>query len=94
MPPADDGGSAVTQFVVEKSEALSMSWVPAGTFGSGVTSGNISGLEEGVQYVFRVSAVNSVGSGPPAELQRAVAAKSAHCEYFIAFVIYRALFCH
>lgn len=80
MPPKDDGGSSITQYVVEKREALRMSWYPAGTFAAGVTSAKISGLEEGVQYVFRVSAVNSVGSGPAEEMQRAVAAKSPHCK--------------
>ena len=80
LAPKDDGGSPITQYIVEKRETLRMSWQPAGTFPATSTSGKVSGLEEGVQYVFRVSAVNSVGSGPAAELNRAVAAKSPHCE--------------
>ena len=79
--PKDNGGSDVTQYVVEKREALRMSWQPAATVGAKTTTATISGLDQGVMYVFRVSAVNSVGSGPPDELTRAVAAKSPHSEF-------------
>jgi len=79
-PPRDNGGSDVTEYVVEKREALRMSWQPAATVAARTTSATVSGLDQGVMYVFRVSAVNSVGTGPPEELAKAVAAKSAHSE--------------
>jgi len=71
----------VTQYVVEKREALRMSWQPAATVGAQTTSTTVGGLDQGVQYVFRVSAVNAVGTGPPDELSRAVAAKSPHSQF-------------
>ena len=79
--PKDDGGSEVTQYVIEKREALRMFWQPAATVSGRTTSATISGLDQGVMYVFRVSAVNSVGTGPPEELSKAVAAKSPHSEF-------------
>jgi len=79
--PRDDGGSEVTQYVVEKREALRMSWQPAATVNARTTSATITGLDQGVMYVFRVSAVNSVGTGPPEELSRAVAAQTPHSEF-------------
>ena len=78
--PRDDGGSDVTQYVVEKREALRMSWQPAATVSARTTSATIGGLDQGVMYVFRVSAVNSVGTGPPEELSKAIAPKSPHSE--------------
>jgi len=87
-PPKDNGGSDVTQYIVEKREALRMSWQPAATVSARTTSATISGLDQGVMYVFRVSAVNSVGTGPPEELSKAVAAKTAHSEFRIPNVSY------
>lgn len=79
MPPSDNGGTDVTSYVVEKREALRMTWQPVGT--TSETTMKVPNLSEGAQYVFRVSAVNKVGTGAPEELSRAIAAKSPHCEY-------------
>ena len=70
----------LTQYVIEKREALRMSWQPAVTVSARDRTATITGLDQGVAYVFRVSAVNSVGTGPPEELTRAVTAKSTHSE--------------
>ena len=79
--PKDDGGSEVTQYVVEKREALRMSWQQAATVPARTTQATIAGLDQGVAYVFRVSAVNAVGTGPADELAKAVTPKSSHSEY-------------
>jgi len=79
-PPKDDGGSEVTQYIVEKREALRMSWQPAATVSARDKSTTVSGLDQGVSYIFRVSAVNAVGTGPPDELSRAVTAKTPHSQ--------------
>jgi len=84
--PKDDGGSEVTQYVVEKREALRMSWQSAATVGARTTSATVAGLDPGITYVFRVSAVNAVGTGPPEELSRAVAARSRHSQYSRSFL--------
>lgn len=78
LAPSDNGGSDVTSYVVEKREALRMTWQPVGTTSD--TTIAVPNLSEGVQYVFRVSAVNKVGTGAPEELSRAIAAKSPHCK--------------
>jgi hypothetical protein len=57
----DDGGSTITDYVVEYKSANS-SW---STYDDGVSSNTvsiISGLENNVSYQFRISAVNSVGT--------------------------------
>lgn len=78
LAPSDNGGSDVTSYVVEKREALRMTWQPVATTPD--TTITVPNLSEGVQYVFRVSAVNKVGTGAPEELSRAIAAKSPHCK--------------
>jgi len=81
-PPTDDGGSELTEYVVEKREALRMSWQPAATLPARSTAAAVAGLDPSgtVTYLFRVSAVNAVGSGPPDELTRAVAARAPHSQ--------------
>jgi titin len=60
--PTETGGSAITDYVVEYSVGTSGTW---STFADG-TSTNLStivtGLNPGVTYLFRVKAVNAVGS--------------------------------
>ena len=90
LPPQDNGGAEVTHYVVEKREALRMTWQPVGT--SAEPTAVVPRLGEGVQYVFRVSAVNRVGTGAPEELNRAVAAKSPHCkglELHLSWIFWR-----
>jgi len=94
LPPTDNGGSDVTQYVVEKREALRMMWQPVGTTPDVTLV--VPRLSEGVQYVFRVSAVNKIGAGPPEELNKAIAAKSPHCtpSFFLQLLFFdRILFC-
>jgi alpha-tubulin suppressor-like RCC1 family protein len=61
--PSSDGGSAITDYIVQYSTDNS-TWT---TFDDGVstsTSATVTGLTNGQQYYFRVAAVNSVGQGP------------------------------
>jgi uncharacterized delta-60 repeat protein len=63
MVPSVTGGAAVTDYVVEYSSDGGVSW---STFSDGVstdTDVTVTGLSNGVGYVFRVSAVNSAGTG-------------------------------
>jgi len=61
--PSTNGGSAVTDYVVEYSANSGGTW---STFTDGVTSSTgatVTGLSNGTSYVFRVAAVNTYGTG-------------------------------
>lgn len=62
VAPTSDGGAPVTGYVVQVIPAPLRQ--PA-TYNVVGTSTQIVGLTSGTQYVFSVSAVNSVGAGPP-----------------------------
>ncbi|KJH43663.1 fibronectin type III domain protein [Dictyocaulus viviparus] len=63
-PPVDDGGSKITNYIIEKKDAFKDDWV---TVASSVRdlSFVVQGLFENHEYQFRVSAVNENGSGAP-----------------------------
>ena len=75
-PPADNGGSEIIRYIVEKREALRMVWQKAGS----TTDHHISipRLSDNTQYVFRVAAENSVGVGEWEELSKSISAKTLH----------------
>ena len=56
-------GAPITDYVIESSTNGSM-WTPLDDGESAVTTFTASGLTNGTAYVFRVAAVNAVGTGP------------------------------
>ena len=63
--PADNGGAAIVRYLVEFRELLASTW----TIGAAVTSPQsvlLTGLQGGLNYLVRVTAVNQVGPGTPA----------------------------
>ncbi len=61
--PADDGGSAITDYVIHFRVAGGTSWI-AYVDGSGTaTAATVTGLVNGLAYDFRVSATNAAGTG-------------------------------
>ncbi|MDE0526078.1 MAG: fibronectin type III domain-containing protein, partial [Thaumarchaeota archaeon] len=60
----DDGGSPVTGYVVEYSSDGGTSWSAFGDGAGTATSVTVTGLTNGQQYEFRVSATNAAGTGP------------------------------
>ncbi len=63
-PPSSNGGSAITDYVIEYKTTAGSTWF---TFPDGTntnTVGTITGLANDTSYDFRVSAVNAIGQGP------------------------------
>lgn len=63
IPPANDGGSNVSDYIIEYRPSGG-TWL---TYSDGVsvsTTSTVNGLTPGVSYEFRISAINSVGTSP------------------------------
>ena len=75
----DDGGASVSHYVVEQRDCPSDTWRTVNKFNRG-TRVEVSGLEEGAKYEFRVSAANEHGQGEPLVTARPVTAKHAFGE--------------
>ena len=61
--PGSNGGSSITDYVVQYSSDSGSSW---STFADGTSSGTstrVTGLTNGTSYTFQVAAVNAVGTG-------------------------------
>uniref|UniRef100_A0A8C4IEU0 Titin n=1 Tax=Dicentrarchus labrax TaxID=13489 RepID=A0A8C4IEU0_DICLA len=74
-PPKDDGGSPVTNYIVEKRESKKETWGGVSS-GSLATQLNITRLQKGVEYVVRIRAANKMGIGAPLESKPTVAEHS------------------
>jgi len=79
--PESDGGSAVVQYIVEKRDitratgASGAMWMVCGTVAASELTMRVGKLLQGNSYLFRVSAENRVGPGPPTELAEPVVAR-------------------
>uniref|UniRef100_A0A8C6U3I6 Titin n=1 Tax=Neogobius melanostomus TaxID=47308 RepID=A0A8C6U3I6_9GOBI len=71
-PPKDDGGSPVTNYIVEKRESNKETWGGVSS-GSLATQLNITRLQKGTEYVVRIRAENKMGIGAPLESKPTVA---------------------
>ena len=63
--PSDNGGAAITDYKVEYSSDSGSTWSTFSHTASTATTQTVTGLSIGTTYTFRVSAVNSVGTGSP-----------------------------
>jgi len=80
--PETDGGSPVVQYIIEKHDVTRAAagaggamWVVCGTVAASELSVRVGKLLQGNSYLFRVSAENRVGPGPPTELAEPVIAQ-------------------
>ena len=62
-PPENDGGSPVTNYILEYRRAGDKVW-KAATKDVADTEFTVPNLQEGKEYEFRVAAVNKAGEGP------------------------------
>ena len=75
LPPKDNGGEEITNYVVEKKDPRTGEWVKVGNpIG---TSFRVRNLDEGQKYEFRVSAENQYGIGEPLQTLEPIIAKNA-----------------
>ncbi|XP_054161595.1 twitchin-like isoform X2 [Oppia nitens] len=75
-PPKDDGGVPLEGYVVEKKDISSGRWVPVAKVPPGQTSTEVTGLDTGKKYEFRVKAVNPEGESEPLDTDRTILAKN------------------
>ena len=66
-PPTKDGGAPVS-FIIEYRRRGSRTWTRANSMPIDETTFSVTGLKEGEEYEFRVTAENKAGSGPASEL--------------------------
>ena len=79
--PASNGGAPITDYVVQFSSDGGSTWTTFSRDGTPYNGTNavalVTGLTNGTAYVFRVAAVNSVGTGPYTAASSAVTPSSA-----------------
>ena len=76
--PLTDGGSKIIGYVVERRDVKRKTWVLA-TDRADSCEFTVTGLQKGgVEYLFRVSARNRVGTGEPVETDSPVEARSKY----------------
>ncbi|NBU31546.1 MAG: fibronectin type III domain-containing protein, partial [Actinobacteria bacterium] len=62
-PPLSNGGSAITDYVIQRSSDAGVTWTPFVHAASTATGATVTGLTNGTGYLFQVAAVNSAGTG-------------------------------
>ncbi|KAI8488694.1 Titin-like [Branchiostoma belcheri] len=72
--PDDDGGVEITGYFVEKKERTSIRWSRVNNLPVSEWKYRVSTLMEGLEYEFRVSAVNEAGVGKPSPPSESVQA--------------------
>uniref|UniRef100_A0A1B0DIT2 Uncharacterized protein n=1 Tax=Phlebotomus papatasi TaxID=29031 RepID=A0A1B0DIT2_PHLPP len=72
--PEDDGGVPIEYYEIEKLDPLTGQWIPCAK--STEPEANITGLQEGKPYKFRVKAVNKEGDSEPLETEGTIIAKN------------------
>lgn len=82
-PPLDDGGSEITNYIIEKKEVGKDVWMPV-TSASAKTTCKASKLLEGKDYIFRIYAENLYGISDPL-VSDAKKAKDCFSMHYISF---------
>lgn len=73
--PQSDGGSRITNYIIEKADAKRRNFAGVGEVDSTTLTFKVTKLFEGSDYLFRVIAVNKIGHSDPASIDEPVTAK-------------------
>lgn len=84
--PADDGGSPLTGYCVEYKDRNSILWVRGNEVLVRNTEYTCFGLLEGLEYSFRVSALNKAGQGKLSKQTDFITARTAVGELHFIFI--------
>ena len=71
-PPTMDGGAPVSGYIIEYRRRGSFQWKRANSIPCEEATFSVTGLKEGEEYEFRVSAENKAGLGPASEITKPV----------------------
>lgn len=82
-PPLDDGGSDITNYIIEKKEVGKDVWMPV-TSASAKTTCKVSKLLEGKDYIFRIYAENLYGISDPL-VSDSMKAKDRFSMHYLSF---------
>jgi titin len=86
QPPEYDGGSRITGYLVEKSEARRPKWLRVARVGPSDLSADLDNLVENTDYYFRVIAENKMGVSSPLETSKPVKPVSPYSKYFLSYL--------
>jgi hypothetical protein len=70
--PVTDGGLPITDYVVEYRSTADVAWTTFADGTSTATAATVTGLTNGVTYVFRITARSSFGTGSPSAVSSPV----------------------
>jgi hypothetical protein len=70
--PASNGGTAVTDYIIQRSTSSTSGWVTVNDGVRTTTSYTVTGLANGTRYYFRVLAKNAAGTSPASNVVNAV----------------------
>lgn len=74
--PDSDGGSPITGYLIERKERNSLLWVKANDTAVRSTEYPCVGLIEGLEYTFRIYALNRAGASKPSKPTEIVTART------------------
>lgn len=78
--PTDDGKSTILGYMLEKKETKEINWTKINRKPMTDRSLDVTGLTEGAEYEFRVTAINLAGPGKPSEPSTATIAQNPFSE--------------
>ena len=81
QPPAEDGGTPVTGYIIERCLTTSTRWTRINKEAVEELTYTVKDLVEDNGYMFRISAENKVGAGPPSSPSKPVLAKDPWSKY-------------